>query len=204
MAEPSMICALVLAAGRSRRMGTQKLLLPLGGQPVIARVVDTLLRCPLREVFLVVGADADGIKQALAGRRVNFVPNPAVEDDMLSSVRCGLRAMPAEADAVLVVLGDQPALSAQVVSAMLDAFARTRARLVVPVFHGARGHPLLLSTCYRDELLTGHERVGLRGLLQAHPDAVLEVSVPDAAVLDDLDTPEDYQRALAGEPMRNR
>ena len=83
-----MISAIVLAAGRSRRMGVQKLLLPLGGQPVIARTVDEVLGSPVDEVFVVIGQDGKRIRRALRRRRVHFVINPQLEGDMLSSVRC--------------------------------------------------------------------------------------------------------------------
>jgi molybdenum cofactor cytidylyltransferase len=106
-----MICAVVLAAGRSERMGTQKLLLPVCGQPLVARVVDELIAGPLQQIIVVVGRDAEQIQSALAGRAVTFVSNPDSQGDMLSSVRCGLRALPALCEAVLVVLGDHPGIT---------------------------------------------------------------------------------------------
>ncbi len=87
-----MITAIVLAAGRSRRMGTQKLLLPVAGRPMIATVVDQLLQCPVASVLVVVGSDGEPIRQALAGRGVEFIVNDQPESEMLHSVRCGLRA----------------------------------------------------------------------------------------------------------------
>ena len=110
-----MICALVLAAGQSRRMGTQKLLLPLEGQPVIVHVVDELLRSPVDRVFVVVGEGGRQIREAMAGRRVHFVTNTDAEGEMLSSVRCGLTAMPAECDAALVAL-QHPLLGVELVA----------------------------------------------------------------------------------------
>ena len=189
-----MICAIVLAAGRSRRMGVQKLLLPIHGEPLIARVVDEVLGSPVDRVFVVVGADATGITAALAGRRVSIVCNPAVEGEMLSSVRCGLQALPPDCDAVLVVLGDQPGISRSVMAQLADAFLTGPHVIVVPVYHGQRGHPLLFAMRYRDEILRAYDSVGLRGLLQAHPDEVCEVPVGLPGVLEDLDLPEDYRR----------
>ncbi len=116
-----MICAMVLAAGRSRRMGAQKLLLSLGGRPVIARIVDEVLRGPVDRVFVIVGPDGARIAEALAGRRVDYVINPDPEAEMLSSVRCGLRAMPEDCDAVLMVLGDQPGVTADDIAALCKA-----------------------------------------------------------------------------------
>jgi len=191
-----MIGAVVLAAGRSIRMGTQKLLLPLGGKPVVARVVDELVRSPLDPIVIVVGRDGPQIQQALPGRAVSFVENPDPEADMLSSVRCGLRALPASCEAVLVALGDQPGITHELVDDLIHAFRRTGRGIVVPAHEDRRGHPLLFAARFREELLTRYEGVGLRGLLEAHPDEILPVAVATARVLEDLDTPEDYQRQL--------
>jgi molybdenum cofactor cytidylyltransferase len=192
-----MICALVLAAGRSERMGTQKLLLPLGGKPVIARIVDELQRSPLEETIVVLGCDGQEVQKALRGRAVTFVTNPDFAGDMLSSVRCGLRVLPAGCVAVLVVLGDQPNLTSQLVRALIEAFKEPGRGILVPAHNGHRGHPLLIATRYRDELLSRHEGVGLHGLLDAHPEAVFRLEIPDAAPLEDMDTPADYQRHLS-------
>jgi len=228
-----MVCALVLAAGRSRRMGTQKLLLPVGGQPMIARVVDELLRSPVDEVVVVTGHEGERIAKALARPlagsrcpaassgfpRVRFVANPRPESEMLDSVRCGLAAMPEECAGVLVALGDQPAIRAEVVAALVRAFRAAGRRrsggasdtrpkynfrcgrvagrgIVVPTCGGRRGHPLLFAMHYRDEIATRYDEVGLRGLLQAHPEDVIEVEVAEPGVLEDIDAPEDYRRTV--------
>ena len=192
-----MICALILAAGRSRRMGTQKLLLPLAGKPVIARIVDEVLRSPVAQVFVVTGGDGDRIAEALAGRRVNFVANPDTEGEMLGSVRCGLTALPETCEAVLVVLGDQPAITAEIITLLVQTFHATGSGIVVPVHRGHRGHPLLLAMRYREEILTHYDHTGLRGLLEAHPGDTREVDVTSPGILEDLDVPADYWR-MAG------
>ena len=191
-----MICALVLAAGRSRRMGVQKLLLPVQGQPLIAHVADQVLRSPVDHVFVIVGHDADQLAQALAGRNVSLVDNPELDGEMLSSVRCGLRALPAACDAVLVALGDQPGITAELIARLVQAFRHGGKGIVLPAHGGQRGHPLVFTTRYRDEILTGYDHVGLHGLLRAHGDDVDEVEVGEPSVLEDLDRPEDYQRLV--------
>lgn len=245
-----MICAVVLAAGRSERMGTQKLLLPLRGQPVIAGIVDELLRSPLHRIIVVVGRDAEQIKLALSAPAergvhaasghdtesaaklstavpgvatvkraearapdaihsqsfdaVTFVRNPDPGGDMLSSVRCGLRALPTLCAAVMVVLGDQPGVTSQLVGSLIRAFQTQllgnktpNKSIILPIHAGRRGHPLLFDARFRDEILTSYDGVGLHGLLVAHPEAVVELEVSTAAELEDMDTPEDYQRHLA-------
>ena len=214
-----MICAIVLAAGFSRRMGTQKLLLPLAGKPVIAHVVDAVLCSQADQVFVVTGVDGERIANALSeGRRwsaarasspasagrvslparaVNFIGNPHPELGMLGSIRCGLSAMPAGCAAALVVLGDQPTISAGVINRLIQSFREDGYGIVVPVWEGRRGHPLLLSTRYRDEMLARYDDVGLRALLSAHPSDICEVPMNDAGILEDLDQPHDYQRLVA-------
>jgi molybdenum cofactor cytidylyltransferase len=194
---PQTTCAVVLAAGRSRRMGegVQKLLLPLGGTTVIGRVVDALLDSDVEQVIVVAGPDGP-LAGALAGRPVTVVRNPDPDADMLSSVRCGLRALPQHCDAVLVALGDQPGLTSVLVNEMLRAFPACGRGILLPTHGGRRGHPLLFSTRYRAEVLTRYEGEGLRGLLRVHPQDVFEMHTPRRAVLDDVDDPADYRREL--------
>ena len=192
-----MICAIVLAAGESRRMGAPKLLLPFGGGTVISHIVDQLLLSAVSETYVVVGREGDRIAEALAGRPVRVVANPGYEGGMLSSVRCGLGALPQPCEAVLVALGDQPAITRELVDRMIHAFERAGKGILVPCFQGKRGHPVLIAARYRDEILAGYDSAGLRGLLRAHPEDVSELNVETSAVLSDMDYPEDYRREIA-------
>lgn len=191
-----MINAIILAAGRSRRMGTQKLLLPLGGRSVIARIVDEVLRSPVDRIFVIIGPDGSRIVEALSGRRVDFVTNPDPEAEMLSSVRCGLRTMPPDCDAVLVVLGDQPGITADVITVLVQAFQTCGRGIVVPTYNTKRGHPTLISMHYRDEILNHYQDVGLRGVLQAHLEDIFEVEISTPNIIEDMDLHEDYEREL--------
>jgi CTP:molybdopterin cytidylyltransferase MocA len=150
----------------------------------------------------VVGADAVAIARALAGQRVGFVTNPEPDGDMLGSVRCGLRNLPAGCRAVLLVLGDQPVISAALVTRLLSVYGTCGRGIVVPACGGRPGHPLLFSTRYCAEILAGYETTGLRGLLEIHRDDVFALEVSDPAVLTDLDTPADYCRALRATATR--
>jgi molybdenum cofactor cytidylyltransferase len=189
-----MICAIVLAAGRSKRMGTQKLLLPWKSKTVIAHVVDEIQRGPIQEVIVVVGQDAQRIKDSLNGVAVTFVANADSAGDMLSSVRCGLRALPADCEAVVVALGDQPSVTAELLAEMVKAFRENRKGIVVPTHQGRHGHPILFDSHFCDDVLNGYDGIGLRGLLDVHGAEVFELPVSTPAVLDDTDTPEDYKR----------
>ena len=192
-----MICAIVLAAGRSSRMGVQKLLLPFGGKTVISHIVDQLLAGSVDKVVVVTGHEPGRISDELSGRPISIVNNADYDSGMLSSVRCGLRALPERYKAVLVAIGDQPSIRTELVNLMIRSFAAGSKNILVPCYEGKRGHPLLFSARYREEILTHYDDVGLRGLLHAHPDDVLELSVSMPSVLTDMDYPEDYKRELA-------
>lgn len=192
-----MVWAVILAAGRSKRMGTAKMLLPYEGTTVIQNVVRKVRASGVHSVLVVLGAESDSIKTVLKNDPVRLVRNPDFDRGMLSSVQCGLRALPRSATWVLVLLGDQPVLFESVVRTMLRARERTSKGILVPVFKGRRGHPLLFGLKYKKAALNLDPAVGLRQLLRDHPDDVLEVEVPDRAILDDIDTPGDYRRALA-------
>jgi len=192
-----MTCAIVLAAGLSSRMGDQKLLLPFGGKTVISHIVDQLLASAIGEVHVVVGHQAERISGELSSRAVSIVTNPNYKSGMLSSVRCGLKSLPEKCRAVMVVLGDQPSITTELINQMLQSFAATEKTILVPLYKGKRGHPILFSSIYRGEILTQYDDAGLRGLLHAHCDDVSELKVSTSAVLCDMDCPEDYRKELS-------
>jgi molybdenum cofactor cytidylyltransferase len=191
-----MIGAIVLAAGQSRRMGTQKLLLPFAGQTVIGHVIDQLSAAAIVNIFVVVSSDGPAIAQALSGRPVKLVENLEPDSEMLSSVRCGLRALPSDCEAALIAVGDQPAITTLLIRKVFDAYQSSGRGIVVPVAGGKRGHPTILAARYFVEILQGFDGVGLRGLLLAHSGDVQEVETDDPALLADIDVPEDYLRAV--------
>jgi len=191
-----MICAIVLAAGRSTRMGAQKLLLPFDGQTVIRHIVDEVAGSPVDRIVVVTGADTDAVSRSLDGHEVRIVRNPDPHAEMLSSVRCGLSAAPADCEAVLIVLGDQPSIRREWIAELIGAFGSEGRGIVVPVYEGHRGHPMVITTRYRDEILTAYDDAGLRGFLDAHDDDVYRHPAHTSAVLEDMDYPADYLREL--------
>jgi molybdenum cofactor cytidylyltransferase len=192
-----MVCAIVLAAGQSQRMGVQKLLLPFAGKTVISYIVDQLAASLVDKVYVVVGSHRKQVSRELSARPVSIVYNPNYKCDMLSSVRCGLRAISRQCKAVLVALGDQPSVTTKLVDRMLQNFTSTPKQILVPLYNGKRGHPVIFSSIYRDEILTRYDGIGLRGLLYAHNEEIFELSVETSGVLSDMDLPEDYRRELA-------
>lgn len=196
-----MIWAVILAAGESRRMGRQKLLLPFGDTTVIGAVVRTALDSRVDRAVVVLGADRDAVRRETAPRGVAFAVNEDYRRGMLTSVQAGFRALPEDAEAAVLLLGDQPFLAPATVDAVIEAYQGTRRGIVIPVFRGRRGHPLLVGLEFRDEVLALDPAEGLRALVRAHPGDVREALVPDPNILRDLDTPEDYRDGVkSGRP----
>lgn len=187
------VAAVLLAAGRSRRMGAFKPLLPFGGRSVVETCVANLLEAGASEVVVVVGHRGEEVRAALAREtRVRFAVNDVVGSEMGVSVARGVEAVSDEAKAVLVALVDYPAVPTSAVESLLEARARTGARLVVPEWQGRGGHPVLVDLTLREELLSVvHER-GLRALFDAHAAEVLRVPSDSPFVARDMDTWDDY------------
>ncbi len=191
-----MICAIVLAAGQSRRMGVQKLLLPFGSKTVITHIVDQLTASSVDKVYVVVGCQGERVNRELSSRPVSIINNSNYKSGMLSSVRCGLHAISQQCRAVLIALGDQPSVTTKLIDQMLKSFASNEKQILIPLYDGKRGHPIIFSAAYRKEILTHYDNVGLRGLLYAHKEDIFELPVTTSGVLSDMDCPEDYQREL--------
>lgn len=195
--------AIVLAAGESKRMGVPKLLLPYRDGSILRAVLEAVRRSRIDEILVVAGANRHEIEAEAHGLADRTVFHPSWARGMLSSIQAGLQALPGDTRAALVFLGDQPSIESGVVDAVLDALERTERSIVVPVHDGRRGHPVAIDLRWRDEILRLDPEQGLRALLRAHPEEVLEVPVDCPGILRDIDTPEDYReevrRARRGE-----
>jgi molybdenum cofactor cytidylyltransferase len=188
---PARVAGLVLAAGRSTRMGRNKLIAELGGVPLVSRAVDAALGACLASVWVVTGHDADEVRSALSGRDVGFAHNADFERGIASSLRVGLQAVGAGFDGVAVLLGDMPYVRAQHVAQLVAAFERVAAgSICVPEHLGLRGNPVIWPARDFSALMALEGDVGGRSLLQQRQDRVLRVPIEDDGVLVDLDTPE--------------
>lgn len=197
-AQPRMarVAAVVLAAGRSSRMGgTNKLTADIGGTPLVRRTVESVLASRARPVVVVTGHQADAVKAALAGLPVAFAHNPLFADGLSASLRTGIEAVPAESDGALVCLGDMPRVSAALLDGLIAAFNPVEGRaIVVPVSGGRRGNPVLWGRAFFEDVLKVAGDTGARHLIGANAEQVCEVVVDDEAVLADVDTPESLRR----------
>jgi molybdenum cofactor cytidylyltransferase len=186
------IAAVVLAAGRSTRMGgPNKLLAEIGGKPLVRIAVEQALASKASPVIVVTGHQEDRVTAALAGLPVKFVHNPDFADGLGGSVKAGISAVPPEADGAVVCLGDMPQVDAALIDQLIAAFDPEKGALaVVPVFDGKRGNPVLWSRRFFPELTTIEGDVGARHLIGRYNEAVVEVPVAGKGALTDIDTPE--------------
>ncbi len=194
------VTAVILAAGRSTRMGgPNKLLADLGGKPLVRIVTEQALASKAKRVIVVTGHQAELVENALAGLDVKFVRNPDFALGLASSVKAGVSAIPADADGAVICLGDMPMISAQLIDHLIDAFAPDRGNLIaVPVSDGRRGNPVLWSRRFFNELMTLDGDVGARHLIAKHRDAVAEVPVDGFGAFLDIDTPQALEAARRG------
>ena len=194
-----MITAIVLAAGLSSRMGQTKPLLPWGQQTIIEHILSVLRDCAIEEMLVVTGHEREAVERRLAEWLVRAVFNPHyATGEMLASIRVGLLSAAVEAEAALIVLGDQPALETSVIDKIVAAYRNGQRHIVAPSYQMRRGHPLLISRKYWRDILALGEGQTLRDFLRRNGEAIHYVEVTTPSVLQDMDTPDDYRRELEG------
>ena len=189
---------LILSAGESRRMGTPKALLPFAGETFLDRLVGLLAeRCD--PVIVVLGAGAAEI-EARASRMVRFVHNANYRRGQTSSMQCGLRAVPAEADGVLFTLVDHPAVAPETIAALLapagEGEAAGRPLVRVPRYRGRRGHPVWFSRELIPEFLALPDGAAARDVVHAHAERTGFLDLDDPGIVADIDDPEAYRGLL--------
>jgi molybdenum cofactor cytidylyltransferase len=190
------VCAVILAAGASRRMGSPKPLLPLGEGTFLSAIVDTLRRAEVERTLIVLGADAAAIRPALSWFHGAVVLNKGWERGALSSIVSGLDALAQSSPSgVLVWPVDHPLVDATTIRTLLDAFERTRQPIVVPTLRGRRGHPTLFGASMFPGLRSAPPDKGAREVLRTHPGAVCEVPTSDEGIVLNIDTPADLEKA---------
>lgn len=189
--------AIVLAAGLSSRMGQPKMLLPWGERTIVEQVVHTLQQANVPQIVVITGGQHAAIADALRDTRAHVVFNPLFENgSMLTSLQVGLRALAPYAHMALVTLGDQPQMQVSTVQAVMAGWQATRAPLVAPSFQMRRGHPWALDASFWENALALEPPRTLRDLFSLAGNHIHYVMVQTPTILQDLDTPEDYARAV--------
>lgn len=189
------IAALLLAAGRSERMGRCKQLLPLAGKPLVRHSLEALIGAGVEEIVVVLGPKGREIAQVIHDLPVTMVENNAPASDMAESVRAGLAFVADETQAVLVCLGDHPLVQSATVQAISARHAAFPDKIIVPVCNGRKGHPTLFSRAAIAEI---HTVPTLRDIVNRDRERLMLLPVADPGVIVDIDTPEDYRR-IGGE-----
>jgi molybdenum cofactor cytidylyltransferase len=189
---PRRVAAVVLAAGRSTRMGgPNKLLADIARRPLVRIAAEEALASRAKPVIVVTGHQREQVEKALAGLPVELVHNPDFADGLGTSVRAGIAAVPADADGAIVCLGDMPQVDASLIDRLIAAFDPDQGALVVmPTFEGRRGNPVLWSRRFFPDLTAIEGDVGARHLIGRYSEAVVEVPLEGKAALVDVDTPE--------------
>jgi molybdenum cofactor cytidylyltransferase len=198
------ISAIILAAGLSTRMGRPKLVLPWGETTVIGQVIATLAQAGLQEIVVVTGGARTEVEAEICRCSfdlaqnnvfVRMVFNPRyAEDAMMLSLQAGLSALGGGVEAALVVLGDQPQIEASVVQELVNTYRNTRIPLLVPSYQMRRGHPWVVDRSLWQDLLSAPSRTTLRDFLNANAAQIHYLPVETISILQDLDTPGDYER----------
>ena len=184
------IAAVVLAAGRSTRMGTNKLIADVGGKPMVRRVAETALESAASPVLVVTGHQEADVRIALTGLDVVFVHNPNYAQGLSASLKAGIAAAPASVAGVLVLLGDMPQIAPAHLDQLIAAFPDRAGVVIVPVHAGKRGNPVLWPRAFFPAMLALEGDAGAKRLLAAHADCVREVDLGTDAIFLDVDTAE--------------
>ena len=185
------VVAILLAAGRSQRMGAFKPLLPFGQTTVIRQCIQHLRQAGIDDIVVVLGHQAAEVQRSLTDLNLRFVINPHPESQMGASIAYGINELSPETEAVLIALVDQPAVPPEVIKTIMSEWTAGHS-LIVPEFQGRGGHPVLVDLRFRRELLNLDSSGGLRSFLEGHRDLVQRLQVNSPFIARDMDTWDDY------------
>jgi molybdenum cofactor cytidylyltransferase len=195
------VAAVILAAGKSSRMGEAKQLLRLGESTVLGQTIDNVRRSVVDEIILVLGGSAEVIRRRLPLiETLKVVVNPSYEQGMASSLRAGLSAVSPETGAALIILADQPFVRPETLNRLAEQHRQSRAQIVIPTFGGVRGNPVLLDRSVFAEVMALEGDVGCRAIFGNHLQGMMKVEVDDEGILLDIDNQDDYARLRSVRP----
>lgn len=186
------VYGMVLAAGESRRMRQQKLLMEYQGESFIRNIVRKSIASELDQTLVVLGSHSREVYEEIESFQVESVFNPLFKEGMLSSIQCGFNAIPNKVDAVVLLLGDQPMVETGVINRLVEYYREKREKIIVPVHQGERGHPVLIDISFKEEIFALDPEKGLRELIYSHPDEVFDLEIDSPTILKDIDNIEDY------------
>ena len=194
-----MISAVILAAGESRRMGKQnKLLLPIGGEALLVKLVKSVCDSDVGQVLVVIGHEEEKIRRELNNFSLSFVNNPNFSEGMTISIKFGVKEVSPDSDGFLICLADMPFINTSEINKLINAYVQNRIKekrlIVVPVFQGQRGNPVLFSSEFLNDILEHKKESGCKGVIINNSESVKEIEMDDDNMLLDVDNLNDYQR----------
>ncbi len=190
------VSAIILAAGESKRMGMMKQLLPLGRSTILECVLDNFLKSKVEEIIVVIGHESAEIVKIIRERKIKIAVNPLYNQGMSTSIVSGLKLVSSGAQGIMIALGDQPFIDSSTINSLIDAFCANKKKIIIPVYQDKRGHPIIFSHNYKEQLMSLKGDTGGREVIERYPDDVLEVNVTCDGVLRDIDTREEYYSSL--------
>ena len=191
-----MIVGIILSAGESKRMGKPKQLLPWGKSVILQQVIENASASRLGKILLVLGAQAAEITGKIKiSSKTRIVVNRDFKEGMSSSVKCGVKNAPVETKAYMLLLGDQPFICPDIINQLIDCYQKSKHSIIIPVYDGTKGHPVIFDVRYKQELLAIGDG-GAKVVVDNHVRDILEVPVDSPEILTDIDTPQDYQKAI--------
>jgi molybdenum cofactor cytidylyltransferase len=189
-----MLAAVILSGGASRRMGSPKALLPYQGRPFLEHLLDIAKHPRIGARRVVLGPDAATISSQVALAPEEVVINKEWERGQLSSIQAAIRSLPAGTDGFLLCPVDHPLISASLIGELIEAFENTRSAIVLPLYRGRRGHPVIFAARLYEELLNAPEEKGARAVVWAHPEEISEVPTNEEGCVLNLNDPEAFDK----------
>jgi CTP:molybdopterin cytidylyltransferase MocA len=191
-----MLAAVILSGGASSRMGSPKALLPYQGRPFLEHLLEIAIHPEIGARRVVLGADAESIAKAIPLKAHEMIINSQWEKGQLSSIQAAVRKLPAGTEGMLLLLIDHPLISSALVAALIAQFHKSKKPIVLPVYEGRRGHPVIFSASLYPELLRAPVETGARAVVWAHADEVEEVPTNEEGCVLNLNNPEALNRAM--------
>lgn len=195
---PNKVTAVILAAGKSSRMGQIKQLLPFDNKVLLQHVIDSVQLSIVNTALLILGFQSEEIKRSIDPKGLKIIKNNQYLNGMSSSIKSGLSSLSKDCEAVIFILGDQPLVSVELLNKMVDFYSSSKPDILIPTYKNKRGNPVLFSRSMFPELEKLQGDTGGRELFQSHSQLIQYLEVEDSNILLDVDTPADYQSLLEG------